>query len=391
MEIQNLNAQTISNLQNVNAESLLQIIQNLRVDQTGLESISQYQSSESTVQSAAENFAKNVEVAKEHEIYTPDAKTQAQLDKTNQKLASQGKAPIDFQKTTKDVESIMNDSSLSDKDKKKKIESLRKELGLSKKEMKNLFTKRLSNIYKKYANILGQYQKTMMTQLKMEQKQAEQMYGKNSAQAQEAIKKQEALKNTIEPQKKQYEQKANLYKSMYPSFWSKLGGFLKKGLNVLTKVISFVKPFVSFIPGVGQLASMAMGAFESVVELIKTKGKSWGKALMNIVTSAIPGGVGGLLGKMGSFGTMISNGLSKLGSFKNMITSGISKFSSSIGNFVSSKLGSVVGNLAEKGISSIGNSLVDKAKGLMTGTIKKIIPGIDSDTGLAASIMKFFK
>lgn len=80
-------------------------------------------------------------------IYRPDQKTLAELEKVNRRLISQGLSSIDFVAVTKEVEAIANDSSLTDKEKRAKINEVRKRLGLKKGEMKGLFTKRLEKIY----------------------------------------------------------------------------------------------------------------------------------------------------------------------------------------------------------------------------------------------------
>ncbi|HCU25878.1 MAG TPA: hypothetical protein DF383_12745 [Deltaproteobacteria bacterium] len=221
---------------------------------------SSYQSSSGSLMSEAQHqiFQSKAEIARQ--IEQPDAKTLEKLASLNQKRAAQGQIPIDLKKTSADLEAIQNDRSLSPKEKKKKIEALRKSLGLSKKEMKSLFTKRLEKIYKNAEKSLATFQKAKEQQLQSELRQAEVTYGKNSPQAQAAQNKLDALKNTLEPERKRLGEHAHFYGSLYPSFWSKLGGFFKKVGQGFGKVFSVLGSALRFIPGIGPIASKIVGA-----------------------------------------------------------------------------------------------------------------------------------
>ena len=98
--------------------------------------ISSYQSSSDAFSSEVQGVAQSVQQKVEQAIANPEQAVLEKLSQVNQKLQSQGKPPVDLQKTTKDIEAITNNSSLSKKEKKAQIEQLRKQLGLSKGEMK---------------------------------------------------------------------------------------------------------------------------------------------------------------------------------------------------------------------------------------------------------------
>lgn len=195
-------------------------------------------------------------------ITRPEPAIASKLQEINQKRSQKGQAPIDFQSTTREIEGIMNNPALSDKDKKGQIAQIRKKLGLSKKDMRTLFTQRLKGIYENAAQ-----------QIRVQ------------------------LANTTDPIEKQrltsllqsYESKAGLYNSMFKSFWSKLGGFFKKVggffktvASGILKVAKFVTPFLKFIPGIGQIASVLQTGLGKVFGFLKEKISSVAEPLKSI-------------------------------------------------------------------------------------------------------------
>jgi hypothetical protein len=237
------------------------------------------------------SLSKTLNADLKQQIYTLDGETKERLDAVNSKRIQNGKSPIDFQKTTQEIETIMNNPALSDKDKKKQMGEMRKRLGLSKKEMKKLFTKRLAKIYQEAANRL----KAQLSQLKEAALQAEKTYGKNSPQAIEANQKLEAAQRTLGPTLQNLESKAKLYNSMFRSFWSKLGGafkkigkgFLKIG-KTFAKMMNFITPFLSFIPGIGQMVALGWGALRGIYQAAKGNFMGFFQNAMNLIPG-IPG------------------------------------------------------------------------------------------------------
>lgn len=193
----------------------------------------------------------SIQTQLQQKILNPEPETIHRLQQINSDRNKKGLPPIDFKSSTQQIESIMNNPSLSDKEKKKQIGSLRKQLGLSKKDMKALFTQRLKKIYESAAQ-----------QIKLQ------------------------IQNTTDPIEKQrltqrlqqYESKASLYNSMFKSIWSKLGGVFKKIGSVFKKVVSgifkvvkFLSPLLKFIPGIGQIASLATDLFGKAFNFLKDK------------------------------------------------------------------------------------------------------------------------
>ncbi|MCB1214776.1 MAG: hypothetical protein KDK66_04795 [Deltaproteobacteria bacterium] len=258
------------------------------------------------------NFTNQVKKEVELEINNPDIKTLERLDKVNAKRAKEGKSPIDLQKTTDEIRRIQEDSSLSDKEKKNKIDKLRKDLGLSKGDMKALFTKRLGKIYKKAEKRLKEFRQTKEKIFKEQLKEAEKLYGKNSPEAQAIQQKLEIVKGIIEPQEQEFKQKGDFLNSLFPSssFFGKIGGFFKKvgkgiakGMQTITKVgqvlMKFASPILSKIPGIGQFVPLIQRGLNAANYLWNGKIKSFfkeiGQAALHVVKNpeiilnAIPG------------------------------------------------------------------------------------------------------
>jgi hypothetical protein len=221
-----------------------------------------------TSKSSASPFSTDLE----HQILSPEPEIQERLSEVNAKRAQKGKSPIDFTKTTHDIESIMNDLSLSDKEKKDKISQMRKQLGLSKKDMKKLFTKRLGKIYQRAADQI----KDQLGQLKASVKEAEKTFGKNTPEAAEARERLQTAQNQLQPKLDRYQHQASLYKNMFPGFWSKIVGFFKKigsGLakigKAFTRIMNWVTPFLRLIPGIGQMISFGWAALQGLYQICR--------------------------------------------------------------------------------------------------------------------------
>jgi len=203
----------------------------------------------------------------ETQINNPEPEVTHRLQQINADRSHKGLPPVNLQATTQEIENIMNNPSLSDKEKKKQIAAIRKRLGLGKKDMKTLFTQRLKKIYENVA-------------------------------AQIHIR----LQNTVDPTEQarltqllqQYESKASIYNSMFKSVWSKMGGafkkiggFFKKVAGEIFKIAKFFSPFLKFIPGIGQIASLAGSVFGKVYHFFKDKILEIAKPIQGFFSSPI--------------------------------------------------------------------------------------------------------
>jgi small-conductance mechanosensitive channel len=259
---------------------------------------SRYQSSNRSIAGEAKNQIDLNRKSLTQELSHPEPKVLEKLSEVNQKRSAKGLAPIDLPKVTKQLEAIYKDSHLSEKQKKEKIEQLRKQLGLSKGEMKALFTKRIEAAYKNAEKRLAAFEQAKSNQLKSELQRAEASYGKDSAQAKAVRDKLDSLKSSLQSERESLKAHAKFFGSLYPSFWSKLGSAFKKIGQGLAKALSVLATAVRFIPALGPVVSSAL---RSVQSLFQGKLGQFGKSLLGLVGSAknllpmIPG-VGAIAG-----------------------------------------------------------------------------------------------
>ncbi|HKX11783.1 MAG TPA: hypothetical protein VJP40_01430 [bacterium] len=227
---------------------------------------SSYQSSSRSIAGEAKSQIDLNRKTTAWELTHPDTQVLEKLGEVNRKRSAKGLAPIDLPKLTQQLEAIYKDSSLSEKQKKEKIEQLRKQLGLSKGEMKALFTKRIEAAYKNAEKRLAAFEQAKSNQLKAELERAEASYGKDSAQAKTVRDKLDALKSSLQPERESLKAHAKFFGSLYPSFWSKLGSAFKKIGQGLAKAMGVLATVVRFIPALGPVVSSAIRSVQSLLQ-----------------------------------------------------------------------------------------------------------------------------
>ncbi|MEO1337997.1 MAG: hypothetical protein AAFV29_20300, partial [Myxococcota bacterium] len=197
-----------------------------------------------------------------------------------------------------EADKIINNPKLSAKEQKKQLDNLRKKHGIGKGDFKGLVTRRLSSIYKDSAKRLDSAYKTIEKEAKSEIKELEKEYGKDSAIVETKKADLEASKKMHQQESEQLKSKGDMLKSMYPSFWERLGNAFKGIAKVFSQVLDIVATAVSFIPGVGQLASAAMSAVSAGLKFATGDWKGGLTALMGVVP--MPGGkvVGKVVGQV---------------------------------------------------------------------------------------------
>ncbi len=258
-------------------------------------------------------------------IETLEPEKQNRLNDINHKRALEGKTPISFLETTRQIQSILNNPALSDKEKQKQIDQIRKDLGLSQKVMKELFTKRLASLYKEFANKIKAY----LNSLKEAAKDAERTYGKDSAQAKAALDRLNQATQASEPTFKNLESKSKALGSMYKKrgFFSKLGGAFKsigKGIlkvgKIAAKVIDKLSPLFRLIPVVGQALSVGWNVAKGLYQVAKGNFKGFLNTALNFASS-IPG-----IGPAISFGSKLAKGVYQAakGNFSSLFQTAIS-------------------------------------------------------------------
>lgn len=244
---------------------------------------SSYQSSGQSIAAETKNQIDLNRKTLAQELTHPEPKVLEKLGEANQKRLAKGLAPIDLQKLTRQIEAIYQDSSLSDQQKKEKIEQLRKQLGLSKGEMKSLFTKPIESAYRKAEKRLAAFEQAKASQLQAELRQAESAYGKDSPQAKAVRDKLDSLNSSLQAEREGLKAHANFFGSLYPGFWSRLGSAFKKIGQGLAKALSVLAMVVRFIPALGPLVSSAI---RSVQSLVQGKLGQFGKSLLGLLGSA---------------------------------------------------------------------------------------------------------
>jgi len=214
-----------------------------------------------------QNFLTSVNQELQEKINTPEPEIQNRLNTLNSNRVREGKTPLNFSTTNQEIEKILNNPSLNNKEKKDQIENLRKQLGLSKKDMKKLFTKRLARLHQELAQKIQNRAQSLAQNLER----LENTYGKESSQAIAARQRLSSVQQILKNETEKHQQISKLCKNLYPSFWGKIGGFFKKVGSVfkkipqlLSKAIRFVTPFLNFVPGLGPLFSVAKTLFKGI-------------------------------------------------------------------------------------------------------------------------------
>lgn len=305
------------------------------------------------------------------------------LGEKRAKILKKIKPPIVLEKVTAEVDAIVNDKGLDDKEKKKRIEQLRKHYGLAKNgsvpfsgpgkeqlvNMHDMFTGRLGHLYAKSSQRVKAHGKAQQAALKTQLKGVEQTYGAKSPQAL-------ALKAEIDQVDKLHKTEAKRLKStsaflhnMYRpiGFWEKVGRFFKKIGKWLVKIIDFVMPIIqAVIPGIGQIAGAIWGGVKAVGNLVTG---NW-KGALTAVLGAIPA-AGGLIAKAvgGVAGTVIN----LVGKGVKYVKSGVKAVTSLVKGDVAGALSGAAGIAGTAGASEVASVLCKTAKGV--GAVQKLAKG----------------
>jgi hypothetical protein len=176
------------------------------------------------------------------------------LHKKLNELRSKLRRPIQFIAITKKIEAIINNSSLSKKEKKERIEEIRKEAGLSRREMREIFTGRLEKIYNAAKKEVDGYRKVVLNNMQNRLKETERVYGYSSPEAAEMRSEIKEVENVFKPYLTQLESNRSFCKGLYGGkscikrTFGAIGGAFKK-------VGSFLKNVVKWSP-IGLLAQV---------------------------------------------------------------------------------------------------------------------------------------
>jgi hypothetical protein len=234
-------------------------------------------------------------------IYTPDQKSLEKLDEKNKGRAEAGKPPLSESfvlGVTQQVEQVTNDPNV--KDKSKAIDQIRKQAGLTKGEMKDLVTKRLSGIYGQGQKEMKAYHDQRKHELNDTLDQAKHIYGDHSAQAESVRAQIKDLDANLKPYEQQLGAKSKMYGDMYGGFWSKL-----------KKVANIARNFVKYIPVVGTAIDLGIRAAQSIYDIAKYGWKEGLERTAMNFAGYVTNGLGDKLGDMGGIAAHIGSGIEK--------------------------------------------------------------------------------
>jgi hypothetical protein len=221
---------------------------------------------------------------------------------------------IDLHQVTSEVEGVMRDDSIPDKDKKKHIEEIRKKydiphhapkrrrkrrgwIGVS---MHEMFTGRLAAKTNESAKRVKEERAELKAGLTSELKDVEALYGKDSAEAVALRGQIDEIDGALQIEQKQLEKEGNALHHMYKPRRRFLE-FLKKAFKWIGKILDFAMPFLKMIPGVGQIIGAVWGGVKTIAGFIKGEGA---KALRHLA-HAVPLAGGAIAGALGTVGSKI--------------------------------------------------------------------------------------
>lgn len=198
--------------------------------------------------------------------------------KTQERLAKAGLPPLAFKQITKNIMDILNDATLTKAEKKDKIEALRKETGLGRKEMRELFTGRLEKIIKASKAEVESYREALLNNLTDELNTIEATQGKNSPAALELRAEIDKVENVFKPYIEQLEANRGLLGGLYGgkscikrtfgAIGSAIGGAFKQIGSFLKKVVAWSPiGLLGRVPGIRTLVSPILEAVNKVIDL----------------------------------------------------------------------------------------------------------------------------
>lgn len=309
----------------------------------------------------------------------------AKLNTQRAKIADKIKPPVVLEQVTAEVDAIASDDSLSQDQKKKKLEALRKKYGLPENKgfcgmngpvnMHDLFTGRLGRINKESAKRIEAAGKAHKQELKAELAMIEATYGKDSPQAARAKQEIARVDQTYKAEHQRLKQMGDFLYDLYrpKSFFESLFGFFKKAFGWIGKIVDFVMPVVRLIPGVGQIAGAIWAGAKTVGNLVTGNFKGAISSLLE----ALPG-VGGVVGKIAGY---VQKGV-------NLVKSGVNTVRSLVRGDVGGALRGAAGVAGGAGAGEVagvlgkGATAVDTATSLARGDVAG---ALGSASGLAGN------
>lgn len=212
-------------------------------------------------------------------------KTQERLNKVKHRLR------MPFKALTKAAHDIASNTSLSKKQKKARMEELRKASGLSRKEMRELVTGRLEKIYAAAKKEAQSYYKSVRDNLETQLKEVELTHGADSPAATQVRSQIERVDQVFQPYMDRLESNRSFLKSLYGgkscikrtfgaigSAFKKVGSALKTAvkwspiglLNHVPLIKNFTSPIISAVNRAIDFAARPLHLIKQAVSWIKS-------------------------------------------------------------------------------------------------------------------------
>ena len=168
--------------------------------------------------------------------------------------------------TPPNIKSIMEDLSLNADEKKKKLEELGKELGLSQDQIKDQFLKPWLNATKQMKETL----ETQLAQAEAKVLENENKLGKTHPVTLKAQVNLESLRSELEPKIDDLKLQTEDYQEINPSFWQKLKNGFKKFFSIFSKIASVGLKILGFFFGSNPIFQMIQKGFEILRSFIQS-------------------------------------------------------------------------------------------------------------------------
>jgi hypothetical protein len=229
------------------------------------------------------------------------------LSKKRGELEGKLKSPVDLKQVTAEIDEVMGNPSLSNDQRKDKLEEIRKRYDLKKNggpvSMHDTFTGRMSKLTDQSKKRVDQQHQAHKKELDAELDQARKTFGKNSPEVKALEAQKKDVDSLYKQEKDQLGDQSKFLKDAYRkrSFWEKLGGFFKGIGKAVVGVAKGVFNTLTAIPkgiikGAGALFRGDIGgAFKAVgggvVNAVKSGVKTANEALPLAAAAAsfVPG------------------------------------------------------------------------------------------------------
>jgi len=299
---------------------------------------------------------------------TLDRRTVVDTVLTNSERQYNGKPMFDPRAVRGDVNAVMADPSLSDDEKEKKIDELRKQSGLSEYTMRNVATQPLARIYENQTMQTARFAAVGDMLLQQKAMQMVASFGANSPQAQAALKAVADFHTEMEPYTKSLEGAAKKLEDLYPppkSFWEGVVGFL----GDLAKTVA--PALLNLIPGVG---TALYAGYEAVRTIVDAAQGNFLGALTD-VAGVLPG-VGGTIGEIASAAIKGGVGIEQAIEHGDVL-GGLTAAATAAGG-----IAGATGSPAVQDIADMAKEATQVARGIKDGNFAAILGGVGDIAGL---------